>query len=163
MEAWEQPEARVELLVLKASKEEVDRRDISHALTSLEKLLKPDIARRLKGRLIFEVHGYDDDPRELWHIPEVCTWMRRLDKRFPYWFYFMYVGQHSTLSFVAFSFCQHERTQGGSEIPPNELQRFLYSHFSAMNCLSMELCETQEENDARTKEMQVSFSHNYSH
>jgi hypothetical protein len=98
MELWERPGARVDRLVLHASRAEVEAADIDHALSALDKLLKPEVAQRLKGRLIFEIRGYEDDPRDLWEIPEVRAWMKALDQAFPYWFYFMDVGPGSTLA-----------------------------------------------------------------
>jgi hypothetical protein len=50
MELWENPQARVDALELMASRAEVTSGDISGALASLEKLLNPDNAKRLKGR-----------------------------------------------------------------------------------------------------------------
>lgn len=158
MEAWEHPDARVDQIILMASKEEVEAGNIAGALASLQKLLMPASARRLRGRLIFGIRGYDDDPRDLWEIEEVRSWMQKLDREFPYWFYFMDTGPSSTLSFIAFSLCQYEKVSVGKVIPPEELQRFLLSHFVAMNDLSRKIGETQEETDARSKEIAVFFS-----
>src|SRR6516162_1713428 len=105
MEAWENPNARADYLVIMASREEVEARDVSRASASLKRLLEPNNARRLKGKLVFGIGGYDADPRELFEIPEVRTWMRKLDREFPYWFYFLDLGPRSTLSFVTFSLC----------------------------------------------------------
>jgi hypothetical protein len=106
--AWEHPESRVDNLVLMSSRAEVEAGDVVHASAMLQKLLKPENAKRLKGRLVFRIRGYDDDPRELFEVPEVRTWMEELDCEFPYWFYFMDLGPHSTLGFVAFSLCRWE-------------------------------------------------------
>ena len=97
MELWENPQARVDALELMASRAEVTSGDISGALASLEKLLNPDNAKRLKGRLIFGIRGYEDDPQDLWEFAEVRAWMHDLDEKFPYWFYFMDLGPNSTL------------------------------------------------------------------
>ena len=84
----------------------------------LNKLLAPEVAKRVQGRLFFGIRGYEDDPRDLWEFPEVRTWMRDLNAKFPYWFYFMDLGPHSTLAVVAFSLCQYEKVPGGKRIPP---------------------------------------------
>lgn len=158
MEAWEHPDARVDQLILMASKEEVEAGNIDGALASLQKLLNPANARKFRGRLIFGIRGYDDDPRDLWEIEDIRSWMQKIDREFPYWFYFMDTGPSSTLSFIAFSLCQYEKVSGGKVIPTEELQRFLLSHFVAMNDLSRKIGETQEETDARSKEIAVFFS-----
>lgn len=158
METWEHPNARVGQVALMASKEEVEAGNIAGALASLQKLLKPANAWKFRGRLIFGIRGYDDDPRDLWEIEEVRSWMQKLDREFPYWLYFMDTGPSSTLSFIAFSLCRYEKVSGGKVIPPEELQRFLLSHFIAMNDLSRRLGETQEENDARLREVAAFFA-----
>jgi hypothetical protein len=158
MELWEHSDSRVDQLILQASREEVEAGNISCSLLSLEKLLKPENVKRLRGKLIFCVNGYKSDPRELHQIPEVRAWMQELDRHFPHWFYFMDTGLQSTLGFVAFSLCTYEKVPEGSVIPPQELQRFLTSHYETMNILSRELGESQEENDARSKEIAQFFA-----
>jgi len=153
MESWERPGARVDGLVLYASRAEVERGDIDRASTALDKLLNPEVAQRLKGRLIFGIRGYEDDPRDLYEIPEVRVWMQALDQVFPHWFYFMDVGPRSTLSFVAFSLCEWKKVPNGKLIPPDELQRFLIFHFGTMSLLSKRLGESSSENDRRILEI----------
>jgi len=158
MELWEHPGARVDALVIHASRAEIESGDIQPALTMLEKLLSPEVARRTRGRLIFGVYGYDDDPRELYQISEVRAWMHKLDRAFPYWFYFMDTGPHSTLPFVAFSLCRIEKVPGGSIIPPDELARFMAAHFMAMNQLAAKFGDAKEDTDARSREIGKFFA-----
>lgn len=153
MELWEHPGARVDHLVLYASRAEVEAADIDRALIALDKLLNPEVAQRLKGRLIFGIRGYEDDPRDLYEIPEIRAWMQALDQVFPYWFYFMDVGSRSTLSFVAFSLCEWEKVPSGKLIPPDELQQFLIFHLGTMSFLSKRLGESSSENDRRILEI----------
>ena len=40
-----------------------------------------------EGSMTITFEGYEDDPRELFEIPEVCKFMRNLDNQFPYWSY----------------------------------------------------------------------------
>jgi hypothetical protein len=154
---WEEPGAHVEILLLKGSRKEVEAGDISGALASLNKLLKPEVALRLKGRLSFGIDGYDDDPLELFEIPEVRYWIQQLCLQFPYWFYFMNLGPASTLKLIAFSLCKYEKVPGGKAIPLDELQKFLIFNFKAMNALSEELGESKEENDRRAREINQYF------
>ena len=157
MEPWEHPTARLDHLVLTSSRAEIEAGDVAHASATLHKLLMPGNVKRLKGRLIFGIRGYDDDPRELFEIAEVRTWMEALSQEFPYWFYFMDLGPRSTLSLVAFCLCSWEKVPGGKVIPPEGLQNFLRAHFAAMNRLAKSLGETQEEIDARSREILTFF------
>ena len=42
-----------------------------------------------RERLDVSCHDYDSDRRELWEIPDVRSFVARLDEEFPFWFYFM--------------------------------------------------------------------------
>jgi hypothetical protein len=144
-------DARRDHLVIFATRQEVEAGELEPVARLLMKLLLPETAKTAKGRVLFGIKGYDDDPRQLWEVPGVRSWMRQLDALFPYWFYFLDTGPRSTLGFVAFSLCAYEKVPGGSHIPPEELQEFLRDHFVAMNGLCAVLGETAEENDARTE------------
>ena len=143
--------------MLFASRAEVEAGDIHHALTALQKLLNPEVAKRLKGRLIFGIRGYDDDSRDLWEIPEVRLWLQDLDKSFPHWFYFMDLGPHSTLNMVVFSLCGYEKIPQGKLIPPDEMEAFLLSHVAVLNKLSVELGESSTEIGQRRQELDRFF------
>jgi hypothetical protein len=158
MEAWENPKARVDNLVLMASRAEVEAGDTSYAQATLGKLLKPENAVRMKGRLIFGIKGYDDDPRDLWEIDDVRQWMKRLDEQFPYWFYFMDLGPQTTMPLIVFSLCKFEKVPGGKRIPPEELKRFMSSHVAPMHGLSTTLGETQEALVSRARELGAYFN-----
>src|SRR3989337_1694677 len=114
------------------------------------------MARRFKGRLLFGISGYDDDPRELYQIPEVRLWMRELDFMFPYWFYFL-VRKPATMEFVTFSLCDYVETPSGAQIKPDVLAEFVSTHFAAMNKLCEKLGETEEEIDKLSKEIEACF------
>jgi hypothetical protein len=143
-------EGRAGPLVLAATRQDVEAGELEPIARLLLPLTIPETARQAKGRVLFGIKGYEDDPRQLWEIPEVRRWMRQLDAVFPFWFYFLDTGPRSTLSFVAFSLCAYEEEPGGPRIPPEELHRFLGEHFRAMNRMFEMTGETAEENDART-------------
>ena len=136
MEMWETPGARIDLLIIRASRPDVEAARTEPLLTLLRKLLNPEVALRAQGRLILVIDGYDDDERELDMIPEVREWMREVDREFPYWLFFMDLGPRSTLTFVAFALCRYERVPGGSLLPEEELECFLVTRFAAMNELA---------------------------
>ena len=150
---WETPGARIDLLCINASRQEVEAGDVAHALATLQKLLKPEVARRARQRLVFCITGYDDDPRELHMIPEVREWMRELDGRFPYWFYFMTTGPESTLTFVTLSLCEYDKVPGWSVARPESLRRFALEHFVAMNKLCDALGEPQDQQDELSRQI----------
>jgi len=58
------------------------------------------------GHCGFWVSGYDDDPRELYEIPEVVAFMRKADESCPCWIYFSNV-ECRWLGLVAFCTSQN--------------------------------------------------------
>lgn len=83
----------------------VESGDVTEAI----ELLRPLIADReaayaFRGRYRIMVLGWDEDPRELWEIPEVRSHLRRLDEAFPYWYWFLEPGG----SFMLMAACSCE-------------------------------------------------------
>ena len=81
------------LLVMDISKREVESQNIA---SSLERLLvmidsKTNVLR-YRESMIFQVSGYDDDPRELAEIPELRSFFRKLTAEWPHWFWFLARG-----------------------------------------------------------------------
>lgn len=57
-------------------------------LHSLFGLRSTDLQRKM-GNVEFTVGGYDDDPRELWEIPEVIEYFKALNDHWQYAFFFL--------------------------------------------------------------------------
>ena len=77
-------------IVIVIAREEVESQDISRALSMLKAPLStPETAKEHFEKIDIAFHGYDDDTRELFEIPEVRTFVFKLDEAFPYWFYFL--------------------------------------------------------------------------
>jgi hypothetical protein len=75
-------ESGVDSIVLVASRDEVERIDLSRCLQVLDSLIESrERAMRFRDQMVFTVDGYNDDPRELFEIPEVRTFIRELDAR----------------------------------------------------------------------------------
>ncbi len=133
-------------LAYAAAREDVESGNIGPALDFLNRLLRTRMGKHFKGRLLFGVSGYDNDPRELYQIPEVRLWMRKLDQQFPYWFYFL-SRDASTMEFVTFSLCDCAQTPQGALISPEALTQFLYRHFPPMNEMCHLMREPAEESE----------------
>jgi hypothetical protein len=118
------------------SRREVESRDVAPALQVLESLLyDAETVRAFRGRAGLAFHGYDDDPRELYQIPEVRRFVAELDSRFPYWFYFLSTG-NDMLKMIAFCLCRTRPVSAGLASPDQQdLQAFLFAHFDALNRL----------------------------
>lgn len=86
------------------SRQAVEAGDINEPLSILRKLLTRENAIQLCERVDIGVFGYDEDPRELYEIPEVRTFIHKLDAEFPYWLYFL-TKRGLGLMFVLSCFC----------------------------------------------------------
>jgi len=63
--------------------------DISGVLTALKSLSSDrSSAMSAEGAVTLVFHGYDDDPRELYSIPEAREWFAKLFEAWPYWSFF---------------------------------------------------------------------------
>ena len=51
-------------------------------------------------RYVFLISGYDDDPRELYQIPEVVSFIKDLNSKLPFWLYFVNTGDKRFFSWM---------------------------------------------------------------
>jgi hypothetical protein len=80
----------VDPIMLVVSREEVEGGDISRPQATFSKLLSsPETIRHFRERLDISFFGYDQDRRELFEIPEVRSFVHKLDEIFPYWLFFL--------------------------------------------------------------------------
>jgi hypothetical protein len=86
-----------DLTIYTAVRNEVMAGDLSGVRTVVEThlLRTPTGAQRAFQSLMFHLHGYDEDPRELYHIPECRAWFQRIDKAYPFLIYFVPCGQYT--------------------------------------------------------------------
>ncbi|MCC4605889.1 HNH endonuclease [Xanthomonas campestris] len=70
---------------------DIENKDISNVLAFLNDLVSSrEICMGMKERIEISVHGYDEDLRELYEIPEVVTFLKALDDEWPYWMLFQH-------------------------------------------------------------------------
>jgi len=115
---------------------EVETRNIWTALRILNRLTEEPWLSKFRGRVALSISGYYDDPRELFEIEDVRRWVALLDRRFPYWLYFLTrVG--SPLFFITECLCDTKREGDGVRLEPESLGRFLVRGFDAVNQLGI--------------------------
>ena len=124
----------VDWLGVAVSRSDVENGDTSATLGTLSGLLDTDATvRRFRGRVNVSFDGFNDDPREIYEIPEIRRFCAELDARFPYWLYFLST-EDSSLKMMTFCLCRVEKQGPGLVMLNNtDLGQFLYSHFAAMN------------------------------
>lgn len=90
----------------------IKRSDVEAQATGsiLERLLilvdTPENVMLYKESLMFQVEGYDDDPRELCEVPEVRAFFAKITQEWPFFVWFIARG----LGGLAFNFSLHCRT-----------------------------------------------------
>ena len=57
-------------------------------------------------RYVFLISGYDDDPRGLYQIPEVVSFIKDLNSKLPFWLYFVNTGDKRFFSWIIACLCQ---------------------------------------------------------
>ena len=137
---------------------EIEAGNIEPALERLTGLQDRDTAMALRQGVYFIVDGYNDDPRELWEIPEVRHWIALLDARWPYWFFYLYPGHQSSLGFITFSLCPIVHTAKGPDVENKAFGEFLNRHYEAMNRISEWLGDSQEENARMTNSITAYYT-----
>lgn len=134
---WETNKVLLEgaLLLITVPRTDIESGDITFALDSLHRISDSQkLAKKYKESIDLSVFGYEDDPRELYEIPEVRNWMQKLDKQFPYWLYFLSKETRS-LAFIPLALCDFyiDRKLRIIEISNPCLSRYIEAHFPAMN------------------------------
>ncbi len=139
-----------------ASKDEVQCCNPDSTSRILNSLLSTrERVMRFRDSVDFGIDGYDDDQRELFEIPEVRGFMERLDREFPYWFYFLTKRrQHSSLRLIALCLCRYTCVESGLvRIDQGDLANFLFEHFDAANRLLDEFALDERENERISEEI----------
>lgn len=102
--------------------------------------------KQLKGMmnsLALMIEGYDDDPREIYAIPEVRAFYKQLWQRWPYWLYFCNLDTENLMMMVMCCLDSLDalKVQGQPQvhvqINPLEVVQFISGGFVPMN----EMCE----------------------
>ena len=86
--------------------EEVRARDTSRAREFFDRLrASRELAYACKSTVEFSFSGYDSDPRELFEIPEVCSYMKLLSEALPELFFFLRSKPPRCHTLQLFKFC----------------------------------------------------------
>ncbi|MGV3604306.1 MAG: DUF4365 domain-containing protein [Dyadobacter fermentans] len=78
------------LTLLSVSREEIEALETRWFIELLEKLtINDEMVKRTKGKISFLIDGYNDDDREIYEIPEIRDWIKKVVPEFKYWGYFL--------------------------------------------------------------------------
>jgi hypothetical protein len=112
--------------------------------------------QRFASSLAIQFSGYDDDPRELYEIPETVAYFRQVTELWPHWFHFgAKIGD--TLAVVIRQLIDGEKITAGGQtgfrvLDPNEPRHTILRLVEAMNVMyrhfDIGLDETKKMTDA---------------
>lgn len=134
--------------ILQVSKNEVIRMDISPSLRKLQGLMSDtDTVVNAEGQLGIVFSGWENDPREIFEIPEIKAFFAALDLKFPYWFWFCVQSQFSLLLMLL---CHIDKAESDGRnvrcsINGNSIRSCVNTHLAAL----IELKERHEISDDR--------------
>lgn len=107
-----------------------------------------------QGKVELWFMGYDEDPREIWEIPEVKAFLMFLESLCRYWFFFLRTDMPTCgLPIFVYTLCNAERIddQKGSRISiqldKDELAGLLDRNYEWLNEITNKLQMSQTEND----------------
>jgi len=94
--------------------------------------------KKHEGKISFFVYGYDEDKRELYEIPEVVEYFKKLEREVKYWFYFLSKDkQHSqSLKVLISLICEAKQNEGKPrviELDPDKRVGFFEENFNWLN------------------------------
>ncbi|UPZ35538.1 chlororespiratory reduction 6 domain-containing protein [Sphingobacterium sp. PCS056] len=127
------------LINLVISKMEIDSLDFNDVLNTLTEM--HETPKKYFNKLVLTIHGYDNDNREVYEIPEIRNFLQFLDRSFPYWFYYLntdFPKEHSSHGILASCICEIDNiVQVGNvknlEFDLESLETFVLNHFKYMN------------------------------
>ena len=134
-----------DLICYQFSRDRVEAGDAKDFLSRFGKFRVP-VGKQLQGMmnsLALMIEGYDDDPREIYAIPEVRTFYQQLWQRWPYWLYFCNLDTENLMMMVMCCLDSLDalKVQGQPQVQvqinPLEVVQFISGGFVPMN----EMCE----------------------
>jgi len=151
----------VDMLIIQASREYIEAGNIQPVFNILETLLEPENMKNYADRVMLTIDGYNSDSRELCEIPEVRKWLFELDRKWPYWFYFISPHDCLTLKFIAFTLSEIQKDSTGQVfIDGDQLVKFMLDHFVPMNEFEDRGLITEAENMRISQKIENYFKEN---
>jgi hypothetical protein len=142
------------------TREEIQAGDTSGIVARLEDLVRTrEAAMASRQRAALFVDGYDEDPRDVWQIPEARDFFQRLFARCPYLFFLALPGPgNETLNLLALCCCDYTPGSGGLlRFDPEQWKRFVELGFAGLNQLTTRLAISVEVNREITEDIMAAF------
>jgi len=147
-------------------REAIEKADFSMVETFIKKFDNKKLLHDAVGTLNISFYGYDEDPREIFEIPEVQNWVKTsmVVRKIP-WFYFLST-EPTSQSIKALTLCfiaeQVKTSDGTIRYQPMQknLQNFVMLNFQNMNYF-MDTQELSENLKTKISEKVNSYFQNW--
>jgi hypothetical protein len=131
----------VDALCLVFSRDETAPARVGRSVDDLMLLTDDDrLRRQLAHGVFFSFDGWDDDPREIFFIPECRSYLRELHAQWPYWLHFL-APVPELWSVLLLCLADPELAGEGEpgklplSLPPGQLRRIVGGMLAPMNLL----------------------------
>jgi hypothetical protein len=151
-------DSAVDFIFAVVSRREVETGNAEEVLGTLNNLtVNRETALQFLGRVDFRIDGYNADSRGLFEIPEVRSFLRELDSRFPFWFFYL-TTKTDALKLFALSLCSITRVSPtATSHDRDDFAAFMSFHFAAMNQLFDSFQLDERLNIERSAELEEYF------
>lgn len=148
-----------DLVVLQASRREVEAQNISSMLERLMALSdNRETVLCLQEKVLLHFDGFDGDPREVSEIPEIRSFMRMLVDQWPHWFWFL-AREQGTISLFMSLICKvrihRQGTRFGIEFTDPDELRMCFDNLAHRSVAMFEMHEIPPEDAIRSLESAV--------
>jgi hypothetical protein len=135
------------ILMLHVTSEEIMAKDTSICAANLAELVSSrESAKSAMGRVAIFTDGYDNDPREIWDIPEASEFFKQLFDECPFLFFLVVPEVGDMLGLLLLCYCRHANEGDLNIIDPADFHEFMQKGFKAMNELMLHLAISIEVN-----------------
>ena len=133
----------IDATIIVFSKEQVRQCKLAHFLKRFGTDTLPDRPElaKLMGSFQFLIQGWDDDPQEIYAIPEVRKFYQQFHKIWPYWFFFCDLHTETLQMMVLCilpnlqGFKRVGQPKAAVEYNPLDLIRFIQRNFGPLNAM----------------------------
>jgi hypothetical protein len=122
-----------ELVMLQVTDGALKKNDISKFVDMFKPLTPSPDLQSYRGRCMIVFPMYDNDPREVWQIPEARRYVQRLDAEIPYLPYFLVHDNRAwQVMFWLACLLQFKASQGGIEYNPEKAVALVVSRLATI-------------------------------
>lgn len=149
----------LERILIMVSRDEIEEMDVQPTIDRLHDLvLTRETAMAAMQRVALLVHGWDDEPQELWEVQQVRAWINRLFEECPHLLFLISPGT-TTLEMIAACYCRSQDSPDGKlQFDPERMKKFFDSAFGGLNEVTQRYAISIEHNKKISEHLTAVFA-----